>query len=165
MPTTNKYQYLTDGLLESYVLGTLSPDNKAEAAHLIATDPDVALQLEELEVGMENYFLQHAVPPPPAIKSALHERLIGSELQKWEESYTKEAPRPEPNRQAYVDVEVSDTHIRVHKYWRAAFIAVFVLGKIFLAFGLYQYFKSNSLEQEIERLKATQTTTSIPHGR
>ena len=163
----NNYQYLTDGLLESYVLGTLSPGNKAEAAHLIATDPEVALQLEELEVGMENYFLQHAVPPPPAIKSALHQRLIGTELRKWEESYTKAPPKPEPepNRSAYVDVEVSDTHIRVHKNWRAAFIAVFVLSKIFLAFGLYQYFKSNSLEQEIERLKATQTTSSILHGR
>ena len=156
----NKYQYLTDGLLESYLLGTLSPADKAEAAQLIATDPEVALELEELEVGMENYFLQHAVPPPPTIKAALHQRLVSTELKKWEAPRTQEPPRPEPARSPYVDVEVSDTHIRVHKYWRTALIAIFVLSKIFLAFGLYQYFKSNSLEQEIERLKATQQLTA-----
>ena len=149
------------------MLGTLSDDDRAQAETLLATDPDIALQLEELEAGMEQYFLQNAVPPPPGIKAALQQRLVGSELKKWEEpAPTQEPPRPEPASSPYVDVEVGDpTHIRVHKYWRAAFIAVFVLGKIFLAFGLYQYFKANSLEQEIERLKATQTTTSISGGR
>lgn len=162
------YQYLTDGLLESHVLGALSGQDRAQAETLIATDPDLALQLEELELGMEQYFTQNAVPPPPAIKAALQERLFGAEVQKWQEpheSFTKETPQPEPNRSAYIDVEVSDTHMRVHKNWRAAFIAVFILGKIFLAFGLYQYFKANSLEQEIQRLNATPTTTSMPSGR
>ena len=159
------YQYLTDGLLETYVLGVLPKAEKQQAEHLIATDPDIALQLEELELGMEQYLLQQAVTPPPGIKAALQQRLVGNDIQKWEEQYTKEPPIPEPNRSAYVDVEVSDTHIRVHKNWRAAFIAVFVLSKIFLAFGMYQYFKANSLEQEIARLKATQTTTSMPTGR
>ncbi|WP_166693420.1 hypothetical protein [Fibrivirga algicola] len=161
------YQYLTDGLLESYMLGTLSDDDRAQAETLIATDPEIALQLEEIEVGMEQYFLQHAVPPPPTIKAALQQRLVGNEIQKWEEPVpTQEMPRPQPASSPYVDVEVGDpTHMRVHKNWRAAFIAVFILGKVFLAFGLYQYFKANSLEQEIERLKATQTTTSAPAGR
>ncbi|MBO0952452.1 hypothetical protein J2I46_27965 [Fibrella sp. HMF5405] len=159
---------MTDGLLESYMLGVLSDDDRKEAEHLLTTDPDLALQLEELEVGMEQYFLQNAVPPPPSIKTALQHRLVGAEIQKWEEQSMPEPPRPEPARSnEFVDVEVGDpSHIRVHKYWRAAFIAVFVLSKIFLAFGLYQYFKSNSLEQEIERLKATQQVTSpLPQGR
>ncbi|RYF76565.1 MAG: hypothetical protein EOO39_05435 [Cytophagaceae bacterium] len=162
------YQYLTDGLLESYMLGALSDDDRKEAEQLLATDPDMALQLEELELGMEQYFLTNAVPPPPSIKTALQHRLVGTEIQKWEEQTIPDPPRPEPAQsQHYVDVEVGDpTHMRVHKYWRAAFIAVFVLGKIFLAFGLYQYFKANSLEQEIERLKATQQVTSpMPQGR
>lgn len=143
------------------MLGVLSADDRKEAEHLITTDPELALQLEELEVGMEQYFVENAIPPPPSIRTALQHRLVGAEIQKWQEQSIPEPPRPEPARSQYVDVEVGDsTHIRVHKYWRAAFIAVFVLSKIFLAFGLYQYFKSNSLEQEIERLKATQQITS-----
>ena len=153
------YQYLTDGLLESYTLGTLSPDNRRDAAQLIATDPDLAPDLEELEVEMEQYLMRQAVPPPPGVKTALQQRLVGADIQKWEETYephTQKIPRPEPNRSPYVDVEVSDTHLRVHKNWRTALILIFVLSKVFLAFGFYQYFKANSLEQEIERLKTTQ---------
>ena len=103
------YQYLTDGLLETYVLGVMPKEQRQQAEHLIATDPDLALQLDELELGMEQYLLEHAVPPPPGIKAALQQRLVGNDLQKWEEQPTKEQPTPEPNRSAYVDVEVSDT--------------------------------------------------------
>ena len=158
------YQYLTDGLLESYALGALSPENRKEAVQLIATDPDLAPELEALEMEMEHHFMQYAVPPPPAIKTALQQRLIGAEVQKWqaphEPPYTKEAPRSEPTRSPYVEVEVNDTYLRVHKNWRTALIAIFILSKVFLAFGLYHYFKASSLEQEIERLKATQQVTA-----
>lgn len=150
------------------MLGVLSDNDRIEAEQLIATDPDLAIQLDEIEAGLEKYFLENAVPPPPSIKSALQHRLVGAEIQKWEKQTIPESHEPEPARsQHYVDVEVGDaTHIRVHKNWRAAFIGVFILGKIFLAFGLYQYFKANSLEQEIERLKATQQVTSpMPQGR
>lgn len=156
------YQYLTDGLLETYLLGTLSDTEREEAKQILAADPDVLAQLDELELAMEQHFLENAVPPPPGVGLALQERLFGSELKKWEHKTTQAppAPEPEPSRSPYIDVEVSDTYLRVHKYWRAAFIAVFVLSKIFLVFGLYQYFKANSLEQEILRLKATQQTVA-----
>ncbi|MEZ0608967.1 hypothetical protein ACAW74_10655 [Fibrella sp. WM1] len=156
------YQYLTDGLLETYLLGALSDNEREDARQLLAADPDVLAQLDELELAMEQHFLENAVPPPPGVRLALQERLFGSELKKWEEIPTQAPPTPDPesSRSAYVDVEVSDTYLRVHKYWRAAFIAVFVLSKIFLVFGLYQYFKANSLEQEILRLKASQQTAA-----
>ena len=160
------HQYLTEGLLESYVLGALSKEDRAEAAHLIGQDPDIATQLEALEMDMEVHFLENAVPPPPHVGTALRERLINNGIQKREEeSHAQEPPPPQFARSPYIDVEVNDTHIRVHKNWRAAFIAVFILSKIFLVFGLYQYFKANSLEQEVGRLKATQQTTSpMPSG-
>ncbi|CCH02622.1 hypothetical protein FAES_4623 [Fibrella aestuarina BUZ 2] len=153
---------MTDGLLEAYLLGVLSEAEREEARQLFATDPDVMAQLDELELAMEAHFLESAVPPPPSVGLALQERLFGSELKKWEPETTQAPPppEPEPSRSPYIDVEVSDTYLRVHKYWRAAFIAVFVLSKIFLVFGLYQYFKANSLEQEILRLKASQQTVA-----
>ena len=157
------YQYLSEGLLESYVLGNLSKEDRLQAEYLISQDPDVALQLEEIEMGLEAHFMEHAVPPPPHIVVALQERLIGTDIQKWGEKRHSQVPPPAPEspRSPYVDVEVNDTHIRVHKNWRVAFIAIFILSKIFLVFGLYQYFKADSLEQEIIRLNARQQTTSM----
>ena len=82
-------------------------------------------------------------------------------LKKWdfnEQNHQRKETKREEEK--YLEVEVSDTHLRVHKYWRPAFIAVFVLSKIFLATALYFYFKSDSLnkenlklQQEIELLK------------
>jgi hypothetical protein len=162
------YHYLTNGVLESYLLGLVSDDEKQEVERLLTTDPEILSHLNELEVEMEQYFLQNAVPPPPAVRKAILEKINKNELKKRDpEEYTRFKPdsSDEPAKPNYIDVEVDDTHIRVHKYWRPAFIAVFILSKIFLILGLYYYFKTNSLEQEIIRLKAaSQQTSPLPSG-
>jgi anti-sigma-K factor RskA len=155
------YQYLTDGVIESYLLGLVSDGEKREVERLLTTDPDVLSQLNELETEMEDHFLRSAVPPPPAVRMAILDELNKTDLIKRDRNqndYTRfkqESPKPD-----YVDVEVNNTHIQVHKYWRPAFIAVFVLSKVFLIAGLYYYFKTSSLEQEIIRLKATTQQTA-----
>ncbi|GAB2516628.1 hypothetical protein [Spirosoma aerophilum] len=152
------YQYLKSGILEAYLLGSTTEEEKEEVEKLLATDADVLAELNELEAGLEEYLLQNAVPPPPGVREAIALRLSETEITKWKEPAYSE-PDPEPNQSrsresSYVDVEVDNTHIRVHKNWRPAFIAVFILSKIFLILGLYYYFKSASQEQEIMRLKA-----------
>lgn len=163
------YQYLTTELLDTYLKCVVSDSERNEVAELIATDPETAQQLDEFEWELEQYALQHAVPPPPATKTALFDQLFGSEIKKREPDqqthYTYQPPKSEPAPSSYIDVEVSNTHIRVHKYWRTAFIAIFILSKVFLILGLYYYFKANSLEQEVNRLNAsTQATAPVPRG-
>jgi hypothetical protein len=162
------HHYLTSGILESYLLGLVSSEEKDELERVLATEPDVLADLNELEVQMERYFLENSVPPPPGVKTVLEHRINKTEIQKQEpHRYTQsnqpisETEAPKPN---YVNVEVSDTHIRVHKNWRTAFIAVFILSKVFLILGLYYYFKSNSQAQEIMRLR-TDAHQSAPSGR
>jgi hypothetical protein len=157
-PTLKNHQYLTSGVVEGYLLGLVSKEEKDELERVLTTDPDVLAELNELEAQMEQYFLTNAVPPPPSIKIAIEERIYGAEIQKREPDVHTRSDQPisdtEPPRPSYIDVEVSDTHIQVHKNWRTAFIAIFILSKVFLVLGLYYYFKSNSQEQEIRRLKA-----------
>ena len=163
------HQYLTSGILESYLLGLVSNDQRKDVEHVLTTDPDVVQQLNELEDDLENHFMRHAVPPPPSVRNAVLERINETSIKKWQYQDVPhtdfEAPRSESAKSNYVDVEVNNTHLSVHKNWRAAFIAVFVLSKIFLIMGLYFYFKSSSLEQEVSRLKAeTQQMKSVQRG-
>lgn len=162
------YQYLKDGILEAYLLGVVNEQEKQEFERLVATDDDILSDLSQLEANLEAYFLRHAIPPPPAIRSKLELRISQTDLKEWEEPAFHEpsqsshgSPRPEPE---YVQVEVDTTHIRVHKHWKVAFIAVFILSKVFLILGLYFYFKANSLEQEIIRLR-NQVEQSSPNPR
>ena len=161
------YNYLKDGILEAYLLGLTTEKEKEEVEQLLATDKDVLVELNELETDMEAYFLRNAVPPPPSIREAVSLRISETEIKKWKEvphsRTSQESAETRSNEQSYVHVEVDDTHIRVHKYWRPAFIAVFVLSKIFLILGLYYYFKASSQAEEIIRLKAaTQQTAPAP---
>lgn len=148
----------------------VSKEEKDELERVLTTDPDVLAELNELETQMESYFLANAVPPPPGIRATIEQRINKTEIQKWESDthsrFNQTIPEPEPAKSNYVNVEFSDTHIRVHKNWRTAFVAVFILSKVFLILGLYFYFKSNSQEQEITRLKADlQQTATLPRGK
>ena len=165
------HTYLKSGILEAYLLGLTTEEEKEEVERLLTTDADVQAELTELETDMEGYFLRNAVPPPPGIREKLSLRISETEIKKWAEtSYTRPEPKSSTNHsteQSYINVEVDNTHIRVHKYWRTAFIAIFILSKVFLILGLYYYFKASSQEQEIIRLKATtqQTVPAAPNVR
>ncbi|OIN56845.1 hypothetical protein [Arsenicibacter rosenii] len=154
----NTREYITSGVLEAYLLGVISEEEEQEVQEMAFAYPEVKASLLSLEEEIELLCLESAVPPPAQTWTKIQARIGKSEIQKHQPyadpfsdagAKSKEPPKPE-----YLEVEVNDTHLRVHKYWRPAFIAVFILGKIFLACFLYYYFKSNSLEQEVERLKA-----------
>ena len=157
-------------MLAAYLSGLVSAEEQAKLERVLTTDVDVRADLTELETAIEQHFLENAVPPPPSVRDALLKRL-GDEWQiekQQSETYSRfrhepvQPTAPQPN---YVNVEVSDTHIRVHKNWRTAFIAIFILAKVCLILGLYYYFKADSQQQEIERLRAAaQQETTLPRG-
>ncbi len=152
-------QLTTSGLLESYLLGGTTDTENELVAQLLAHDDTLLNRLGQLSADLEYHFVQQAVPPPPAIRDQLELDIVRQELQKrahrdypnfdYEESARNTTAQPN-----YVAVEVDNTHIRVHKNWRPAFIALFILSKIFLITSLYFYFKADSQAQEITRLKA-----------
>jgi hypothetical protein len=164
------YEYLKNGILEAHLLGLFADQEKEEVTQLLATDNDLLDHLGELELEMEEYFLLNAVPPPPGIREKIELRISQTDVEKWvQPDHTDQSRRStetaskEPQ---YVNVEFDDTHIRVHKQWKTAFIAIFILSKVFLILGLYYYFKADSLQQEVARLKAeTQVQQTVPPRR
>jgi hypothetical protein len=164
------YEYLKNGILEAHLLGLFADQEKEEVTQLLATDNDLLDHLGELELEMEEYFLLNAVPPPPGIREKIELRISQTDVEKWvQPDHTDQSRRStetaskEPQ---YVNVEFDDTHIRVHKQWKTAFIAIFILSKVVLILGLYYYFKADSLQQEVARLKAeTQVQQTVPPRR
>ncbi|MGA0559926.1 hypothetical protein ACO2Q8_24910 [Larkinella sp. VNQ87] len=147
------HQYIQSGVLEAYLLGLASDEEQHEVQQMKSLYPEVSSALVDLEVVIEQYCLESAVPPPPGTWELIQARTTGKDLKKYVTDNGKEEPQPKTAKSDFVEVEVSDSFIRVHKLWRLAFLIVFILSKIFLVAGLYYYFKADSQQQEIERLK------------
>ncbi len=162
--TVSANRYLTQLLLKPFRSGLVSAAERDELDEWLAEDPAIMADIQDVEVGLENFLQRNAVPPPPNVSSAIWQRIGGTEILKHEPQPHYAPPIPEPSRSGYVDVEVSDSYMRVHKNWRAAFVTVFILSKIFLIAGLYYYFKADSQTQEIDRLKSAIQQTA-PAGR
>ncbi len=132
---------------------------------LLTSDPALLIHINRLNADLEHHFLQQAVPPPPAIRERLEVQAANHTIEKRSRraysDFERDAARDYTETKSnYVDVEVDNTHIRVHKNWRPAFIAIFILSKVFLIAALYYYFKADSQAQEITRLK-TEMSQSV----
>jgi hypothetical protein len=154
----NTQTYIESGILESYILGIASDAQQKEVERYAQMSSEISLAIEDLEMVINQQFSGSI--PPPSVRQRIKDH-EDEKLKKWDFSDQNHQENTTKREEVkYLEVEVSDTHLRVHKYWRPAFIAVFVLSKIFLATALYFYFKSDSLnkenlklQQEIELLK------------
>lgn len=149
----NTQEFIESGILESYVLGLATEEEQHDVNQRILTSSGFADYLVDFEKKIQGYFLHNAVPPPAAVRELIQLRTAKNDIQKAGAHTFYDIPVDAEKKDDFLDIEVNDTYIKVHKWWRPAFIAVFVLSKIFLIAGLYYYFKTSSQQEEIEKLK------------
>ncbi|WP_221390464.1 hypothetical protein [Dyadobacter sp. NIV53] len=145
--------FIKSGILESHALGFSTEEEKEYIKYMISENEDISNYVTDLESEIKSYFNQNQVPPPPDVREVIQLRNIKSDIQKKKFVFNQTSKEKNENKNEYLDIEVNDTYIKVHKYWRPAFIAIFILSKIFLIAGLYYYFKTTSLTEEVVRLK------------
>jgi anti-sigma-K factor RskA len=71
----NIEEYISSGILEAYVLGSLSTKEAEEVEAKAALYPGIAKELEELQIAMEHFAMAHAVKPPDISKEKLFQSL------------------------------------------------------------------------------------------
>lgn len=144
----SKQEFIESGILESHLMGLANEEEQQLVAAMMLSDREMSEYVNDLEVDIKRYFSEGSVPPPEAVREIILLRSIREKKGRSSSDIGETV-----NARQYLDVEVNDTHMKVHKLWRPAFIAVFILSKIFLIAGLYFYFKSVAQQEEIERIK------------
>lgn len=71
----NVTEYIASGILESYVVGAVSDQERREVECLSAIYPEIRSELDELSDTLENYALLHSLEPPAALKTQLMAQL------------------------------------------------------------------------------------------
>ncbi|WP_026628482.1 hypothetical protein [Dyadobacter alkalitolerans] len=144
--------FIESGILEAHLLGLTNKEEKELVQYMVEENQEIQEHLVDIEKDLTRYFNGSATTPPTAIREIIHLRSTQDHFQKEKHTFKNKAAN-EDNNTKFLDVEVNDTHIKVHKFWRPAFIAVFILSKIFLIAGLYYYFKAVNQEEQLLKLK------------
>jgi anti-sigma-K factor RskA len=67
----NIQAYIESGIIEEYVLGTVSPQEKQEVECMSHIYPEIKAELLRTEDALEQYALKYQTPPPASLKESL----------------------------------------------------------------------------------------------
>lgn len=76
----NVQDYISSGIVESYVLGLASPEEQAEFESMCRKYPEILQVRIDFELSMEQQAMQHAVAPPPALKQQILNAALHTEV-------------------------------------------------------------------------------------
>lgn len=76
----NVQDYISSGIVESYVLGLASPEEQAEFETMCKQHPEVLQARIDFELSIEQQAMQNAVVPPPVLKQQIKEIVLPAEV-------------------------------------------------------------------------------------
>ena len=75
----NIREYISSGIVESYVLGLASPEEQAEFESMCRQYPEILQARKDFELAMERQAMQNAVEPPSSLKQRVLNAVSPSE--------------------------------------------------------------------------------------
>jgi anti-sigma-K factor RskA len=128
-------EFIDSGLLELYVLGTLSEEERAEVVRMCSEFPEVKAELAAIEASMEAIDQSLAVAPSAAVKSGLFEKL--------------ESATPKQGKQ--VTMNATGNRPSGSSWMLAASVTIAIIS---LATAVFYFQKYNDLSGDYEALVA-----------
>lgn len=150
---------MESGLMETYVMGIATEEEVQKVLSLKQEYPAFKDALEQLEYDMEVLAQSMSIEPPAGTLAKIEHEI--NEIQRRnqavqtaiEPEYRYDKPEQENKQERYIEVESESNQMRVNKAWKWVFIAVFVLGKVFLASAIYFYLENRQAQEQIKELK------------
>jgi len=68
--------YIESGILELYVLGDISPEDKLQVEQMAAQYPDIKAELNDIAASMERYADEHAIEPAGQLRQKIMNSLL-----------------------------------------------------------------------------------------
>jgi anti-sigma-K factor RskA len=147
MTIVNIELYIQSGIVESYVLGLATPAEVQEFEQLLPHFPELKDALSDFEYQLELFAIDNEVPPPPGSRERIQARL--REMPAVRRPVHEERRYKRGSTGEYIRVDATSDQIKVHKYWRVAFIAIFILSKILLALAIYYFIEYRHAQKQI----------------
>jgi anti-sigma-K factor RskA len=122
--------YIESGILELYVLGDITPQERLQVEEMAAKHPAIRTELNEIEQSMELYAVENAIEPA----GHLREKIMNSLVTNLGDDQTFSAPIEVPTAKV-VDLPARNT-VNFYKYAFAACLAL-LLASVVALVSLY----------------------------
>ncbi|WP_025145185.1 hypothetical protein [Pedobacter jeongneungensis] len=149
---------IESGLMETYVMGIATEEEVQKVLSLKKEFPAFKDALEQLEYDIEVLAQSMSIEPPAGTLAKIEHEI--NEIQRRNQAVQTAEPESrhdkndqENKQERYIEVESESNQMRVNKAWKWVFIAVFVLGKVFLASAIYFYLENRQAQEQIKELK------------
>ena len=128
----NIIEYISSGILEAYVLGSTSPQEKQEVECMSKIYPEIKTELDALQGAINQYAISFETPPPAHLKAKIFAQM----------QFDNEIVEPNKN------LEVNET--KVISLWPRISVAA---ALIFGAMAIWSYFENNKLKTFVSDYK------------
>ena len=106
----NIQAYIESGILEEYVLGIVSPQEKQEVECMSHIYPEIKEELLRTESALEEYALRHKTEPPAGLKDSIFGKMtFGGELPEASEEEAEELTEAEISPEPVIDRRLEST--------------------------------------------------------
>ncbi|GAB3900563.1 anti-sigma factor [Larkinella knui] len=153
----NTKEYIESGILEEYVLGTVSPQEKREVECMSSIYPEIRQELDQLSAALEEYAQTLRREPPADIKTwLLNELEFGTSLntdvnESAQSTDTESAEITEtPIRPLYSKEEYPNSR----PTFRVTWLVAASLGLIVLVFAYFLYSQLQGSQQTLSSLRS-----------
>jgi hypothetical protein len=143
----NIKDYISSGIIESYVLGLASPAERVEFEELCRQYPELVTARTEFELVLEKQLLAHA-PASPAVNEKLMDAIVRGETS---------------NDAKIVSMDTTTTTTRNSSAsrWVAAASVILLLGAAYFAYDFYNKNKNledsnKELQSKVEKMEGAQ---------
>lgn len=144
--------YIESGILELYVLGQLTEQERREVEEMAQKHPEIKKELAAVELALEGYALENAVTPSADLEDKILASLDSSSNINSGRSSIVQAPTPAPASEPKIVPLHADKRVRTLRIALVACIALLVVSVVAL-FSLYN--QLNTAHDQIASLNAS----------
>lgn len=148
----NVNEYIASGILEAYVAGQVTDQERQEVQCLSKIYPEIKAELEELELGMEAFAMSHSMAPPPELKSAVMDAIDALPTEEEQENKVVHFTAPESEHEEHLDLEPREVAVGMQK---GAWGAIAAIAVILFAVNIYNQIQLANQRNQIEHLAET----------
>lgn len=146
----NTKEYISSGIIESYILGHASPEEMGILECVIKNNAEVKAAFEEAQKNLENLATAQAIAPPADLKSKIWDKIQKEQITETQNPGTgKSGLDLVPEEKKEIIFYKKTTH------WKNLAVAASVLFLASIAGNLYWLNQQSEAKKEIVNLKTT----------